>query len=122
MHSTRFNRGSLEDPDDPKDVVECLAIAADLLQQMFSALQALAANCAGLARAMTIRGPDVLDRLSMLHKAVDLLTALDDRSMASSSRRLATVLIAWLSDEIDELALFAASDECLGENSRVVLH
>jgi hypothetical protein len=53
---------------------------------------------------------------------IDLPTALDDRSMASSLRRLATALVAWLSDEIDEHALFAASDECLGENSRVVLY
>jgi hypothetical protein len=119
MHSMTSNHRSFEHSEDPKDEVECLGIAADLLEQMFSALQALAANNAALARAMASRGPDALDHLSALHNAVELLlTDLDDRSIALPLRRRAKALISWLSREFDELTLCAASDECLGQTGR----
>jgi hypothetical protein len=121
MDSTIFIRRSLELSEDPTDEVECFGIAADLLQQMFSALQALAPNNAALARAIASRGPDALDRLSTLHKVVNLLTELDDRSIDLPLRRRATALISWLTGAIDELTLCTACDECLKGTLRTAL-
>jgi hypothetical protein len=121
MGSATFNRRSLEDPEDPEGEVECLGIAADLLQQMFSALQSLAANNAALDRAIASRGSDALRRLSTLHKAVDLLTNLDDRSIDLPLRRQARTLVSRLSADIDDLTLCAAADQSLEDAVRTAL-
>jgi hypothetical protein len=71
--------------------VEYTCIAADLLQQMFSELQALAATHSRLARAMAGS-----ERYALCVK---------DHSTAISLKRNATVLKRWLSDELHELSL-----------------
>ena len=110
MASTSFNRGSLEPSGAPESEIECLGLAVNLLQEMFGGLLLLARDNATLARALRQRGPEALERLSTLQEAVELLMELDGRSMALPLRRPAAALIAWLSGEIDELMLCAASD------------
>jgi hypothetical protein len=117
METSTFNGWSFDHSANPKDEVESLGIAADLLRQMFSGLLALARNNAALARALASRGPDALGRLSNLHKTVDLLMDLDDLSLALPLRCRATALISSLTGEIDELTLCAAGDECSPERS-----
>jgi hypothetical protein len=122
MNSTTSNRGLVEYTEAPPDEVEYICIAAYLLQQMFSKLRTLAGNNTDLARAMSSRGSDARDRLCALHETVDLLMGVDDDSTAVPLRRRATALISWLSDEIDELTLFATGDERVVNTFRVASH
>jgi hypothetical protein len=122
MRSTTTNRRLVEHTEDPPDAVEYICIATDLLQQMFSELQSLAANNTDLARAMSRRGSDVRDRLWTLHETADLLRSVNDHSIAVTLRRRATALISWLSAEIDELTLCATGDERPVHSCRSALH
>jgi hypothetical protein len=120
--STPFNLGSVEDPEEPLDEVEYIRLAADLLQKLFSELQALTARNPGLARALSSRGADARAGLLTLHETVDLLMGVDDISMAVPLRRRATSLISWLSNEVDELTLRATTYDHRVDAFRVALH
>jgi hypothetical protein len=116
------NRELAQHADDPRDEVEYLCIAADLLQQMFWDLRTLATNNIELARAISSRGSDAEDRLWTLQHVLDLLVGADSHSGAVLLKRQASALISWLSDEIDELSLYASNDEPQTALFRIVLH
>jgi hypothetical protein len=122
MRSTPSDAGIAEQTEEPLDEVEYICIAADLLQQMLSELQSLANHSPGLARALSDRGSNACARLCALRETVELLLGIDDLSMAVPLRRRATALISWLSGEIDELTLFATSDDYPVGTCRVALH
>jgi len=122
MTSTTSDSRLFDQSEDSLDEVEYICIAADILQEMFSALESLAAGNRGLALALTNRGPDARDGLSRLEEAVELLTRIDDRVLAIQLRRRATALISRLSDEIDELTLRATSEECPVDAFSIALH
>jgi hypothetical protein len=122
MYSIPSNCRLVGDITDPLDEVEYICIAADLLQQMFSGLRALAANNTRLARALSIRGSNARARLCTLHEIVGMLMGVEDRLAAAPLRRRATALISWLSDEIDELSLCAAGGESPADTFGVAVH
>jgi hypothetical protein len=101
---------NLEETEGPLSAVDYICAAADLLQQMFSELQSLAARNPVLARALSKHESDASAHLWTLHETIRLLLDVDDYSTALPLSRRATALISWLSDEIDELTLCATGD------------
>ena len=95
----------------PSDALEYICIAADMLQQMFYALQSLAKNHPDLACEMSSREPAMRHRLWTLRGTVDLLLSVKDEGEVTRLMRRAIGLISWLSSETDELALCAAGED-----------
>jgi hypothetical protein len=121
MCSTPSNIGPVEYTEEPLDEVEYISIATELLQQLFGELRSLAMSSPALARALSTRGADARAYLWTLCETVALLKVVDDLSMAIPLRRRATALISCLSDEVDELALCATSNDSF-DPFRVALH
>jgi hypothetical protein len=121
MRSTPSNLGRVELSEEPLDEAEYIAVATELLQQMFCELRSLATGNPALARALSTRGANARACLWTLCETVELLKAADDPSMANSLRRRATGLISWLSDEVDELALCATGNDS-ADAFRVAVH
>jgi len=114
MRTTTTNPQLVEHTEDPLDAVEHICIATNLLHQMFFELRSLAMNDADLARAMSSRESVMRDRLYTLNQTAYQLVSLYDYSIAVTLKRRATLLISWLSAEIDDLALCATGDACQG--------
>ncbi len=119
MHRPSFNRRFIGRAQQPFKEVECICIAADLLQQMLTELLTLATNNAGLARAMEDRLLYARDRLQRLRQTAGLLIGVDDEAIALALQRRASALITSLSDEFDELSLYAIDDHSLEPRQRL---
>ena len=73
MRTPTANRKLVEQSDESPDALEYICIAADLLQKMYTKLCELAANDAGLARALSCSTSGIHGRLGRLQEAVDVL-------------------------------------------------
>jgi hypothetical protein len=111
MNSPLPNVGIAEQTEEPLSAVDYICTAADLLQQMFFELQSLATCNPGLARALSNRESDASAHLWTLHETIKLLLVVDDFSTALPLSRRATALISRLSEEIDELTLYATGED-----------
>jgi hypothetical protein len=89
-----------------------LEMAASLLEQMFAELQILAIDNPAFALVLSVREAEVRVRLCTLGDALGLLAVAESNSTVRQLDRRAIDSIAWLSDRIDELTIFALS-ECL---------
>jgi len=71
---------------------------------------------------MSTRESDLRNRLWILHETVNMLVSVNDQSTDVTLTRRATALISWISAEIDELALYATSDESQLQAYQIALH
>ena len=89
--------------DDSLDQREYAELAGCLLRQLFAELQKQTMNDPEFARVLFVRGPDVIARLRTLESTVALLALAQEAQTVRILMCRATTLIAWLSDEIDQL-------------------
>jgi two-component system, sensor histidine kinase len=87
-----------------------ICIAADLLAEMISELQALKLDSRRLTLAMATAGHDLRQRLHALCGTVELLTSSQDRVRRAELCQRAKALILRLATELEQLALQAARD------------
>jgi hypothetical protein len=105
MRLSRPDSEFIGDDQGPLGEVEYICIAADLLQQMFSELQAQAASNSLLARAMAGREWYAQDCLWTLHEIASLLAGVIDHPTAILLKQRAIALVGVLSDEFSDLTL-----------------
>jgi hypothetical protein len=114
-------------PDDPNgqsppEDTRAISASANLLEQMFSELRALALNNPDFARVLSSRGSDTRARLWTLHEIVALLTRDPELSHSAQLAHRANTLIGFLSRELEELTEWALGDALPNGTSAVTLH
>jgi hypothetical protein len=109
--STIANPSIIDNIDSPRETTDLICLAMDFLQQMYSALEALAKDQPRLAREMSLRESSLRDHLWTLHGTVGQLTSCKCPADIMRLVERAKALIGWLASQTDELARLAAHHE-----------